>query len=285
MEEPGLLGQSHLPGILLSARGTSFLVSAPPGCGAGGAAALIARLWLGAGPGDEPADLQVYAKPTMAEVRTIIADSQVRPLEGPRKAIIVETLRRPPREVLNALLGLTEEPPVHLGLFLVTEDERTLPVTLRSRLIPLKLRPVTTDVLVNWLGSHTGKTQAQVHQAAVRSRGWPGRAVLLLEDDGPSGLESIKKALLTGGFLLAAEEVPSTDRKSWLTRLEREVTGIFGEMGDPAYLKAAGAVRRAQGALDRNGSGALVLENLVLDLAALGILGPRERSPSATGRP
>lgn len=267
LKEPVLFGQEDLLGIVGRARAQSFLVTSPPGGGARDAGSLLARFWMGAGPRDRPADLQVYGDLRMADVRRAIEEAWVRPLEGERKALVLELPARPSREVLNALLRLAEEPPPHLGVFVVTTDPRRIPVTLRSRLIPLRLHPLPGDAVREWLLREKLSPPERAERVALLSGGWMARALELAGEDPPSHLDAIRREVARSPFgFLEVKEDPGKDRRTWIGELALEVRGLQRASWDPRYLWASAAVDKALRDLDANLNGALVVENLVLDL-------------------
>lgn len=271
LEEPLLSGQEHLLSVLSSSRAQSYLVSSPPETGVEDVARLLARFWLGAGPSDDPADLEVFEDVRIGTVRQIIDEAWTKPIERVRRAVILVMGSRPNREVQNALLRLTEEPPPHLGIFLVATTAQTLPETLRSRLIPLLPHPLPASTLAPLLVRWRGVPDDVAADLATASGGWIFRA-LRLAQAGTSPLESIRSAGAGPlAFVEAAERVPK-DRKTFVDDLAAELEGLTWGTAQPKYALAADITRRARVQLDRNANGTLVIEVLLQNLADLGVL-------------
>ncbi len=76
------------------------------------------------------------------QVRELIAQLWIRPSRGAMQVAILndaETLNVPAQ---NALLKTLEEPPGHAIIFLITQSEHALLDTIRSRLRPVRFRPL-----------------------------------------------------------------------------------------------------------------------------------------------
>ena len=263
--------------VLRQARGRSFLVSSPPGGGADEAAGLLARFWLGAGPEDQPPDLDEVRGPRMADVRRIIQEAWTKPVARDRKAVVVSLGARPSREVLNALLRLAEEPPDHLGVFLASTEVRTLPATLVSRLVPLRLRPVAEEALRRGLESR-GLSPERALDIARESGGWMAVAERLAQLGPPDLLVALEKEMSEGPYaFIKVQEALGKDRKGWVGKLRGELEGRLRVTGDPRYLGATAAASRAQRDLEANLNGSLVIEKLLLELEDIGILGGGEK--------
>lgn|GEM_PF-4670242 len=271
LDEPLLSGQGHLLSVLSSSRAQSYLVSSPAETGVEDVARLLARFWLGAGPSDDPADLEVFEDVRMTTVRQIIDEAWTKPIERARRAVILVLGTRPNREVQNALLRLTEEPPPHLGIFLVATTAQTLPETLLSRLIPLLPHPLPVTDLAPLLVKWRGVPDDVARDLATASGGWVARA-LNLNPARASLLDPIRSAGAGPlAFVEAAERVPK-DRKAFVDDLAAELEGLAWGTAEPKYTLAADVARRARAQLDRNANGTLVIEVLLQGLADLGVL-------------
>lgn len=271
LEEPLLSGQEHLLAVLSSSRAQSYLVSSPPETDVEEAARLLARFWLGVGPSDDPADLAVFEDVRMATVRQVIEEAWTKPIELDRRAVVLVLGARPNREVQNALLRLTEEPPPHLGIFLVATTSQMLPATLRSRLIPLLPHPLPARALASLLVKWRAIVPDTAMNAAVASGGWVARALHLSEPD-VSALASLREAGAARlSFVEAADRLPK-DRKAFVDGLATEFEGLAWSTAEPRYVLAADASWRARAQLDRNANGSLVIEVLLQQLADLGVL-------------
>lgn len=271
LAEPLLLGGEDLLDVLRRARGRSFLVSSPPEGGAIEVAALLARFWLGAMPQDDPPDLEIVDDPRMADIRRLLQDVWTLPVARDRKAVVVALGARPSREVLNALLRLTEEPPEHLGVFVASLQPRLLPATLSSRLLPLRLRPVGAETIRDWLASRQVTAERAARLTAV-SGGWMAKILRLLDEEPTDILGDIGPRIVSSPFsFVEVQEAIGKDRKAWLGKLRGEMEGLLRATSDPRYLRATAAASLAQRDLEANVNGALVVENLLLALERIGV--------------
>lgn len=114
-------------------------------------------------------------------VREARADIYVMPNEGARKIYLF------PQELgiegQNALLKVLEEPPEYGVFILLSENPETLLPTVRSRCNQLQLRAVPAGTLGPWLRKQFPQADAAAIDAAVlRSGGFPGQALALLQE-------------------------------------------------------------------------------------------------------
>jgi len=143
-------------------------------------------------PADEMAGLY------LAQVRTIRRLSSTRPAMGPRQVFIVgnaELLvpQESSEEAANAFLKILEEPsPATTFILTAAEPEALLP-TLRSRLLPVRLRPFPEAEVRRFLEERGGADARAAAVAAPLGRGSPGRALAFLPtEDGPSHAETLR---------------------------------------------------------------------------------------------
>ena len=115
-------------------------------------------------------------------VREARADIYVLPNEGVRKIYLF------PQELglegQNALLKVLEEPPQY-GVFILLSDnpEKLLP-TVRSRCTQLQMQAVSPQILRPWLLEKCPQADsATVDAAIMRSAGFPGQALQILNQD------------------------------------------------------------------------------------------------------
>ena len=98
--------------------------------------------------GVHPDFIYVARQPNRSEVlieqvRDLIGRLGSRPSRGPRRVAIIddaETLNLPAQ---NALLKTLEEPPGDTIIFMITQSERALLDTIRSRMRPVRFAPLT----------------------------------------------------------------------------------------------------------------------------------------------
>lgn len=76
-----------------------------------------------------------------------------RPIQSPWTILVLATGEQLRTDVANALLKVLEEPPLTTLIFVVTARAEQLPATLRSRMVPLYIPPVSsiaaTDFIIN----------------------------------------------------------------------------------------------------------------------------------------
>src|SRR5690606_9631820 len=98
-------------------------------------------------------------------------------------------------EAANALLKVLEEPPADTTIVLTAVDPDVLLPTIRSRLLPVRVRPLERDEVEQFLVTHAGADARAARRAAAIAQGSIGRAVGFLprkNSDGP--LEEVRSA-------------------------------------------------------------------------------------------
>ena len=147
----------------------------------------------------------------VAHVQTLRRLAMSRPAMGERKVFIIgdaEFLvpQEASPEAANALLKVLEEPPADTTFILTAADAESLLPTIKSRVLPLRVRPLPLDVVEHTLVQHTGAEPAQARLAARLAQGSIGRALAFQPADGEAGaLESLR---LEARELLAAATSP-----------------------------------------------------------------------------
>ena len=153
-------------------------------------------------PADQPAGLY------LAQVRTIRRLGASRPAMGDHQVFIVgdaESLvpQEGSEEAANALLKILEEPPPSTTFILTAADPEALLPTLRSRLLPVRLRPFSRDRLRQFLVEHAEVEEPGAELLARLGEGSIGRALSFLgTDDEPSRVRELR--LKARGWLEAA---------------------------------------------------------------------------------
>ncbi len=173
----------------------------------------------------------------VAHVQTLRRLAMNRPAMGQRKIFIIgdaEFLvpQEASPEAANALLKVLEEPPADTTFILTAADAESLLPTIKSRVLPLRIRPLPVDVVEKALVMHAGADPKNARLSARLSQGSIGRALAFLPADGePGALESLRqdaRALLaaatspTAAPRLAAAHAtaPSGARGSFLDTLD-----------------------------------------------------------------
>jgi DNA polymerase-3 subunit delta' len=173
----------------------------------------------------------------LAQVQTLVRIASARPAMGRRKVFVIgdaELLvpQEASPEAANALLKLLEEPPADTTIVLTAADPELLLPTIRSRLLPVRLRPLGIDEAAEYLVAQGDVDPERARWAARLAGGSIGRALGFLpngEDPGP--LEEIRnrgRALLSAaldpspaaGLAMASTESPAGARAAFSDALE-----------------------------------------------------------------
>lgn len=154
----------------------------------------------------------------LAHVHVLVRSAGRRPAMGARKVFIVgdaEALvpQESSPEAANALLKLLEEPSPDTVLILTASDPDVLLPTIRSRLLPVRLRPLPHEMVTTFLQQHAGAEPETAATAARLSQGAIGRGLAFLPQKGsPGPLEEIR--LAARRLLEAAVDPSSAPRMS-----------------------------------------------------------------------
>lgn len=119
------------------------------------------------------------------QVRGLIERVGYKPSRGPRRIALIddaETLNLPAQ---NALLKTLEEPPGATIVFLVSDNERALLDTIRSRLRPVRFAPLETAELTALLIARAGLDAERAGALARLARGSVSRALALVDGAEP----------------------------------------------------------------------------------------------------
>lgn len=173
----------------------------------------------------------------LAQVQTLLKVAAARPAMGRRKVFVIgdaELLvpQEASPEAANALLKLLEEPPADTTILVTASDPNLLLPTIRSRLLPVRLRPLAAAAAADFL-VRTGDVKPETARwAAQLAGGSIGRALgYLPQGEEPGPLDEIRqqgRALLeaalerTGAAALAAAhaESPAGARATFADALE-----------------------------------------------------------------
>lgn len=212
----------------------------------------------------------------LAQVQTMIRIASARPAMGSRKLFVVgdaELLvpQEASPEAANALLKLLEEPPADTTLVLTASDPELLLPTIRSRLLPVRIRPLPASEAARYLVEHGDVDPERAAWAATLASGSIGRALGFLPNGTePGALDDIRaqgKALLeaaldpsgVGRLALAHAESPAGARAAFSDALEsltlwlRDLAAAASGAEDAVLNRDAldwlrGAARRVPGA-------------------------------------
>jgi DNA polymerase-3 subunit delta' len=133
---------------------------------------------------------------TIDSIRQLAADAALRPMEAPRRILIVDDAESMQEVAQEALLKTLEEPPPAVLILLLADDASRLLATIQSRCQLLGLRPVPTAMIARALAA-AGLDLDRAREAAALAAGRPGWALRAAQD--PSLIEaqrsSIERAL------------------------------------------------------------------------------------------
>jgi DNA polymerase III subunit delta' len=138
------------------------------------------------------------------QVRDLIGRLGIRPSRAPRRVAIIddaETLNLPAQ---NALLKTLEEPPGDTIVFMITQSERALLDTIRSRMRPVRFAPLTAAEVASVLTIRAKLDPAQANAVALLARGSIARALALAAGDEPPVNELLKALSEPGGLDFAS---------------------------------------------------------------------------------
>jgi DNA polymerase-3 subunit delta' len=251
----------HQPGAraalaaALVAPAHAYLLAGPPGGGKRAAArAFVAELLADGAPEPDDARRRALADPSphpdliwlapqgtqhlVDEVRErVILAAAYRPMEGTRRAFVIEAAEAMADESQNALLKTLEEPPPFAHLVLVTSEPAALLETVRSRCQPVSFAPLTEEAVelrLSELG--LGGSDEERRAAARLAGGDTDRAAFLLGDQGRelrAAAQACVAAALTGeladapwqGVLGAAQAASDAAAEAVRARFEDPADG------------------------------------------------------------
>ena len=245
---------------------------------------------------DEPLRIPSPGEATgifLAQVQSMRRVATAPPAMARRKILVVggaEKLvpQESSPEAANALLKILEEPPAGTTIILTASDPEALLPTIRSRLMPVRLRALPVDDVAAFLQESAGADAKSAALAARLSEGSIGRALGYLPDgSSPGPLEELRQQAreLLGAALdesdterlrLAHAQSPAGARGAFsdvleqLTRWIRDLAAVAS--GAPELVINADATKwLAEHATDahiaREASGAVAAVEEAMDLA------------------
>jgi DNA polymerase-3 subunit delta' len=122
-------------------------------------------------------------------VRQIRENAFVLPIESKRKVNILLDCDKMNESAQNAFLKILEEPPSFMVFILICRNASALLTTVRSRCVTLTLKNPETEDAANFILKQTGKPEADIKEALLKSHGNVGKALSILD-----GSESGSKA-------------------------------------------------------------------------------------------
>lgn len=104
-------------------------------------------------------------------------DIQIKPYEGGKKIYIIPDAERMTEQAANALLKTIEEPPEYALILLLTDNIYRMLPTIQSRCVQIKFKPVSTELVKQYLMEKHHIPDYLAETSARFSQGNIGRAV------------------------------------------------------------------------------------------------------------
>lgn len=202
------------------------------------------------------------------EVRRIIHEVSLRPVESRWKVFVLERVDYMREEASNALLKVLEEPPGEAVFFLITEVAEVLLPTVRSRCQHFAFQPLSPEDVAKLLVERMEFKPEEAADLARFSHGSPGRALSLnaeqYSDIRDRVLAVLEAALAPRTYYnlidavraITVERTEMGERFLMLEELTRDL--ILLKMSDRANLVHQDAVDRLRPLASRAGMSALV---------------------------
>ena len=140
----------------------------------------------------------------------------------------------------NALLKTLEEPPKYGVFILLTDNPEKLLPTVRSRCVELKLQPLPEELLRRELAKRFPEAAPEtIAAAAVRSGGYLGQAISLLEDNQvPQQTGDLIRALTNRDSLLLTQTLVPMEK--WKRDQLQQILGQWMEIAESALACRSG---------------------------------------------
>lgn len=184
------------------------------------------------------------ASHALASVRLLQRRITLTPFQGARKVVILGDAERlvvqdSSPEAANALLKVLEEPPADTTVILTASDPQRLLPTIRSRCVPVRVRPITDeavrDFLANELAPPLGERER--NRVAQLAGGCIGRALVAAEATNVADRAAARLAggVRSGPWAWAAEALaqpPWGARGSFTELLDALAARLREELGE-----------------------------------------------------
>lgn len=227
----------------------------------------------------------------------ILETVDVKPYQYDRKIYIIEKADTMNVQAQNALLKTLEEPPAYAVFLLLAERAEAFLQTILSRVVTMKIRPLSEETVAEYLMQKVFLGEAESHVLAAYAQGRIGQALELMEDEAfremrQDILEKLEALPAMGegeAYLLAKDlEVYKNDLRFldimelWYRDLlaakslreegcliqKDKKEAVFRAAKEPAerLAKKAAAVREARRRLAMNANFRLTMEVMLMDL-------------------
>lgn len=120
----------------------------------------------------------------------IVDDVSIRPYSSRYKIYIVNHAERMAEDAQNAILKTIEEPPEYVIIILLTTNSQVLLPTIRSRCITVEVRPVSDEIVKDYLMNTLAVPEDQANICTAFAQGNVGKAARL---SGTEEFQSIKQ--------------------------------------------------------------------------------------------
>ena len=107
-------------------------------------------------------EIDAASRTGVDDIREIIDACQYSPVLGKYKIFIIDEVHMLSKSAFNALLKTLEEPPAHVKFIFATTEVNKIPETILSRCIALQLKPISNDVLSNYLVEIANKEECKL---------------------------------------------------------------------------------------------------------------------------
>lgn len=123
------------------------------------------------------------------EVRNqLVSDIQIKPYSSKHKIYIMDDAQKMNVQAQNAILKTIEEPPAYGIIILLTTNANSLLETIRSRCVVLDFKPVSENLVKQYLSDHCNLLGSKADFAAAFAQGMIGRAKDAAQSDVFAGL-------------------------------------------------------------------------------------------------
>ena len=227
----------------------------------------------------------------------ILETVDLKPYHYAKKIYIIEKADTMNVQAQNALLKTLEEPPAHALFLLLAERAEAFLPTILSRVVTMKIRPLSEGMIAEYLMEKSGLSEEESHILAAYAQGRIGQALELQEDEAfremrqdiLGRLEALPSMNEGEAYWMAKElEVYKNDlrfldimelwyrdlltakslrEEQYLIQKDKK-DAIFRGAKEPAEVlaKKAEAVRTARMRLAQNANFRLTLEVMLMDL-------------------
>lgn len=150
----------------------------------------------------------------IGQVRDLVRDVNLKPIEGSHKVYIIEHAGQFKVEAANAFLKTLEEPPEDVVIILLADDYGDVLPTLVSRCHVVRFSPVPVPTAIGILRERTGADEREARAALAASDGVLPRALEFLRSPGRRNarqavLDTLKRLAVMDGHdvLVAARDL------------------------------------------------------------------------------